>query len=132
MARKNTLQYQLLTTQSLSANFTSPVTSITYLDNLSYQINVTTTNSTGTFTIQGSTDYEISLPTSTVINPGNWCDLPLASTAGVASPTVAAANDVIIVDMNQLPFVAIRIKYTSGTAGTGTVDIWISAKQIGG
>jgi hypothetical protein len=128
MARKNVLHYEVLTGQSLSSSFTSPVTFIKYLDNISYQVNVKTTNSTGTFAIQGSNDYNINEASPTVVNPGNWVTLPL----GGGVPFANAANDNIIVDMNQVPFNALRLVYTSTTAGTGTCDAWIVGKQIGG
>lgn len=126
MARKNTLLYPVLN-QSLAASFTSTPTIITYLDNISIQINITTTNSTGTFSIQGSNDYARTEPSDVVSNAGNWVDLTLSGT-----PTVAAANDSIIIDMNQLPFTAIRIKYTSTIAGTGHCDMYTVARQLGG
>lgn len=128
MSRKNTLQSEILQNQSLSADFISPVTVITYLDNISYQINITTTDSIGNFTVQGSNDYEIYTPTNEVQNAGSWVDLPL----GGGIPNANAANDQIIIDMNQVPFKALRISYDSLTAGTGTCDIWILGKQIGG
>lgn len=128
MARKNTVVYKVKSAQSLASGFTTNPTFINYLDNIAYQINVTTTNSTGTFVVQGSIDYAISEPGGAVTNAGNWCDLPL----GGGTPTVAAANDVILIDMNQLPYVAVRVKYTSTVAGTGICDIYILAKQLGG
>jgi len=132
LARKNVLTPFKLngnTPQSLSADFTSPVTTITYGDNIAYQINITTSNSTGTFSVQGSVDYQVDGPTGTVINTGHWVDLILG---GVGVPTVSAANDTILIDMNQVPFNALRLSYTHNTAGTGTCDMYIMAKMIGG
>lgn len=128
MARKDTIRTQLLSAQSLATSFTSPITIIRNLDNCSYQLNVTTTNSTGTFSVQVSDDYDVSPPTGVVTNVGHWVDLVL----GGGTPTVAAANDTIMIDMNQLPFNAMRIAYTAGTAGTGHCDLWLVSKQIGG
>lgn len=126
MARKNTLNWQLLNDQSLATSFISPVTFIRNTDNVSYQINVTTSNSTGTFTIQVSDDYAINNE-GAVTNPGSWLTLTLSGT-----PTVAAANDVIGISLNQLPYDAIRLVYTASTPGTGTCDATITSKQIGG
>lgn len=127
MARKNILRHEIASGQSLSASFTSQPTIIKFTDNISYQINIQTVDSQGIFTVQGSNDYEINEPGSQVINPGNWVDLTLS---GV--PSVAAANDEILISMNQVPFNALRIKYTSTVAGTGTCDMWIMTKQVGG
>jgi hypothetical protein len=126
MSRKNVLVHRLAEAQSLAANFNSPVTLIKYLDNMSYQINVDTSNSEGSFKVQGSLDYTVG-PAGEVIDSGSWVDLDIGG-----SPLVEAQNDTILIDMNQLPFVAIRLVYTSDTAGTGTCDIWIVGKQLGG
>lgn len=130
MARKNVLVHQLEASKSLAASFTTDPTVILYGDNIAYQINVTTSNSEGSFSVQASLDY---VPADNPINSkpanmGNWIDLTLAG--GV--PIVAAANDQIIIDLNQLPFVAVRLKYNSSTAGTGTCDVYIASKQLGG
>lgn len=125
--RKNTNRYKLESSKSLAASFTTTPTMITFMDNCSYQINITTSNSTGTFTVQGSDDYQAA---SSVQQPvtGSWIDLPLGG--DTAAPIANAANDNIIINMNQLPFNAIRIIYTSTIAGTGTCDIWIVEKQL--
>lgn len=128
MARKDTLQSKLLTGQSLAATFTGPVTVIKNTDSISYQINVTTTNSIGTFKVQVSDDYTQYAPSEAVTISGNWADLPLGGDA----LSINAANDVLSVELRSLSFQAIRIVYTSGTAGTGTCDLWISTKQLGG
>lgn len=100
---------------------------VTYMDNCAYQINITTSDSTGTFKVQASVDHQdqnaVQQP-----NTGNWVDLPLGG--ATTSPVVAAANDVIIINLNQLPFNAIRLTYTAGTAGTGVVDIWVEEKML--
>lgn len=127
MARKNQLVVPLLTNQSLAASFTSPVTLVKYLDNISYQINITTSDSAGTFAIQASNDYAVSEPTNKVTNPGTWSALPIGGT-----PTVAGANDTIMVDINQYPFNALRVVYTAGTPGTGICSLILQARQLGG
>ncbi len=129
MARKDVLRHLLVESQSLAASFNSTPTMVTYLDNCSYQINVTTTNSTGTFKVQGSDDFQavhgVDQP-----NTGNWVDLPLGGPT--ANPVIAAANDTILINLNQIPFNALRLVYTAGTAGTGHCDIWLVDKQLGG
>jgi hypothetical protein len=128
MARKNVNVYQILTDESLAANFNSAPTLVKNLDNCSYQINVTTSDSTGSFKVQASNDYAIDETVNTVTNAGQWFDLTLAG----GTPTVSGANDVIGINLNQLPFVAIRLSYTSTIAGTGTCSATIVTKQIGG
>jgi hypothetical protein len=127
LARKNTLQEQIASAQSLATNFISAPTIVSYMDNCSYQINVTTSDSTGTFSVQTSNDYQPATPDIAGV-AGNWADLSL----GGGSPAAAAANDTIIINLNQLPFKATRITYTAGTAGTGHCDIFLFNKQIGG
>jgi hypothetical protein len=129
LSRKNVLDYRLVSSQSLAATFTSDPTVIQFLDSVCYQINVTTTNSQGTFSVEGSLDY---VPANTPsqgqpANDGNWAALHLTGT-----PSVSAANDTILIDLNQLPYKAIRLKYTSSVAGTGTCSIYLNARQLGG
>lgn len=128
MARKDVIRHELVASQSLASSFNSQPTMVTYLDNMSYQINVTTSNSTGTFKVQGSNDFQIGAPSQNTSNTGNWIDLPLAGP--LTNPVVSAANDTILIDLNQLPFNAIRLVYTSTIAGTGTADIWIEGKML--
>lgn len=125
--RKNTVVYPVITNQSMSASFNSSPTIIRYLDNVSYQINVTTTDSTGTFNIQVSNDYQFDEVANRVVSIGNWDNLTLSGT-----PSAAGANDIINISLNQLPFYAIRLSYTAATAGTGTCSAYLSAKQVGG
>lgn len=129
MARKNILRQELSSSQSLAASFQSTPTIITYLDNCSYQINVITTNSTGTFSIQGSVDYATRTQEEPG-NTGNWIDLPLGGSS--VAPVAAAANDSILINLNQVPFNALRVSYVSTISGTGTCEIWLLDKQLGG
>lgn len=128
MARKNVVVYKLNASQTMASSFTTSPTLIKYLDNIAYQINVTTTNSTGTFSVQASLDYAVDEVGNTPTNLGNWITLTLAG--GV--PTIAAANDLILINLNQLPFNAVRLVYTPTIAGTGTCDVFVMGRQIGG
>ena len=98
--------------QSMAANFNSDATVVSNEDVLSYQINITTSNSTGTFYLQCSNDNS------------NWVTIGTAGTA-------AAANDSIVVDIGDLSCKYMRISYTSTIAGTGTCDILLMARSIG-
>lgn len=128
--RKNILHFPVATAQSLAASFNSIPTIVQNLDNCAYQIVVTTTNSTGTFAVQASLDYAPSAsgPEFPAAIAGTWVDLTL----GGGTPTVAAANDQIVINLNELPFKAIRLAYTSTIAGTGVADIQFFGKQAGG
>lgn len=127
MARKNVLEYQLATAQSLAASFISPVTVTKYLDNCSYQIDVTTSDSNGSFTVEVSDNYAINEETNSVTSAGTWGTLPIGGT-----PVAGGANDVIQIDINQLSFKAMRIRYVSSVAGTGTCAIKLVCRQLGG
>lgn len=114
----------LVAAQSLAASFNSTPTVFAYTDNISYQINITTSNSTGTFAVQGSLDY-VQAGMGGPGVAGNWTSLNLS-----AVPTVAAANDTILINLNQVPYPALRLAYTAGTAGTGTCKIIVTAKGL--
>jgi len=129
MSRKNTLKYNVFDPAlfvSLATSFISNPTFIRNTDNVSYQIDITTTDSIGMFSVQVSDDYALG-PDNTVINPGTWVTLTLS-----AVPVAAAAPDTIGISLNQLPYDAIRLVYTSTTAGTGTATALLTSKQIGG
>lgn len=133
MSRKFSLVTQLVnpvshtTTFSLASSFFSPATVVRYLDNCSYQINVSTTDSVGTFTVQVSDDYYVNEGNDLVVmNPGTWTTIQLSG-----GPSVAGATDSIVIDLRQLPFYAVRLAYTSSVAGTGTAQIYITDKSVG-
>lgn len=128
MARKNSFSFKVASAQSMATSFVTPATVIRNLDNDAYQINITTTNSVGTFSVEASLDYTIDETTGHVSNAGNWVTLNLAG----GSPSAAAANDSILIDLNQLSFEAIRLRYTSSVAGTGVCDVYVFCRQLGG
>lgn len=117
MARKNIIApVKIASAQSLAAAFQATATQVPYLDNVSLQLNVTTSDSTGTFKIQATVDSV------------NWIDLDL----GGGVPDVAAANVNHLINLNQVPFNALRVSYVPTIAGTGVCDVWVEAKQVGG
>lgn len=128
MARKNVMSPQrIATAQSMSASFQSSPTIIQNTDNIGYQINVSTSDSTGTFSVQGSVDY-IPRTEEQPGNIGNWIGLSL----GGDPLLVTAGNEQMLINLMQVPFNALRIAYVAGTAGTGTCDIYVMTKQVGG
>lgn len=128
MARKNVLLYPVKLAQSLSASFNSPPTIVKFTDNVAYQINVTASGSSGTFKVQASLDYNPDVIGTQADTTANWIDLTLAG----GTPTISGSNDTILINLNQLPFNAIRLVYTSTVPGTGTCDIYIMSKQLAG
>lgn len=110
--RKYLPPYKIVTDGDMSANITSTVTEIKYLDQISIQITSVNTNAIGQFSIEGSLD--------------NLTFVPIT-----LSPTIAATtsgnNDAIIVDMKLLSFPYIRVKYTR-TSGAGICQVYISGK----
>jgi hypothetical protein len=127
MSRKNVNIYPLALSQSLGASFTTAPTLIKYMDNCAYQINATTSDAIGTFAVEASLDYATNEVTNLVTNAGNWIALTLAG----GTPSLASANDNIMINLNELPFNAIRLVYTR-TSGTGTMSVYIMTKQMGG
>ena len=116
MARKNIIApYLVASAQSMAANFTTAATTIDWMDNVFYQINITTSDSTGTFFPQVSIDGV------------NYNDLPVSATL-----VSAAANDTLTYDLREVPGHKVRIRYASTIAGTGTCNVYIQAKQKGG
>lgn len=112
----------------MTASFITPPTLIKYADNCSYQIVFNAGGSIGTFSVQASNDYAISEPSNLVTNAGDWVDLSL----GGGVPFSAGTADDIIIDLNQLPFNAIRLSYTSATPGTSVCNVYLITKQVGG
>lgn len=113
MSRKNVLKiHKVIENQSLDTNIIGPVTDITYLDNVGFQFNVTTTDAYGTFGVEASIDGIL------------WQALPVSPT-----PSVAGVSTVVLINLNQLPFPYVRPVYTT-VSGTGTCDGYISAKMI--
>lgn len=127
MSRKNANRYHLLTNQSLASSFQSEPTMIAYMDNISYQIDVVTSDSIGEFKIQASNNFQNQQAVQNP-EPGTWVDLPLGGPT--SNPVVNAANDVIIINLNQLPFNAVRIVYTASTPGTGTCSVTVMEKML--
>ena len=113
MAKNVLLPIPIATNQSLSANFNSISTTVPYHDSISYQINITTTDSTGAFYLQGSDDNINFADTGNIIN-------------------VNGANDTGLFSIQQWPFQYIRVRYNSTLAGTGTCNILLHARALGG
>jgi hypothetical protein len=124
MGRKNTLKkYQLITSGDMSADVTSSVTNIQYLDNIGIQLNFTGTP-IGVFRVQVSADYDQTAE-GQVLNAGNWINMALTPT-----PTASGSADQIYIDILPTSAPWIRVFYDS-TSGAGTLNGFITAKMIG-
>ena len=115
MSSKAIMQpYQVVIDGDMSADITSAESTVNYSDNAGYQI-VWTGAPVGTFSVE------------VTINGTAWEALTF-------SPVLTAPAGVpgsFVIDLNQLPFLKTRIKYTR-TSGTGTLNVWVMAKRLGG
>lgn len=114
MARKNTLVYQNITNGDMSGNITSVVTDISNTDNIGIHL-VFTGTPTGSFFIDASIDgAQFS-----------------AMDFGSPGPLAGGSADSIILNIQQCPYRKLMVRYVA-SSGTGTLNAWISTKQIGG
>lgn len=118
MALKNIVKpYHLLIDGDMSGSLLTGMVDVTYTDNVGIQLNFTGTP-TGTFAVEGSIDYDDHLET------GNWSSLTFSST-----PSASGAADVHLLNMNQLPYKKIRVRYTRAS-GSGTLNVYVMAKGL--
>lgn len=124
MARKNIARKKIASGVSLATAFQSELSNVQWLDNVGYIIETSgVTDNTGTFSVQ--------VRNTTSDDPNEqsqWANLTLT-----AVPTLANANAVFAINLNQLPFSEVRVAFTpAGITPDGTVTIWASIKQVGG
>jgi len=114
MSRRNKIRYKFWDAQSITATVTWSGTNISYLEGgVAIQLNVTTTGNDGQFAVQVSNDNS------------NWSDLTLDPII----PALASANTNIFINISDLNFEYLRVKFTQGSVTTnGTVTGWIVAK----
>lgn len=125
--------YQLVNGQSTASNFTSQAYETIDIDVEALQVNYSGSPS-GTFAIQGSTDYkEVYNPdgTVTVLNAGNWANLFFSVNGGtpVGSVAVPANPSPIIFDIYGTGVPFIRLVYTG--SGAGSFSAFVSGKRLG-
>lgn len=102
--------YPVVTAQALSASFSTPTIDVGLFDRLSVEIEATTSDAAGSFTLQGSLDQSI------------W----VALTTDAMS--LAGADKQILIDIQQTGIPFLRVTYTR-VSGTGTVTILAGAKE---
>ncbi len=121
--RKNVIKpTKVLSAQSLAASFNGPSTNIQFLDRVGISINVTTSDAVGEFKLQGR--ISPSAQDGASLGPsGEWSDLD------VDTMTISSVDKSIVIDVLNTGLIEIRVSYTR-TGGTGTCDVWVSAKEV--
>lgn len=123
MPKKNALlKFQNINAGDMSANITSVVTNIQFLDNVGVELDWTGTP-TGTVNVQVSVSYAQDAE-GNVTNAGTWNNVALNPSISIAG---SAGSQYI--DLNQLAAPWVRIVYTF-SSGTGALNGYISAKEI--
>lgn len=100
-------------TGSLSASFYSPITTVKLGDSVTYQIDILSTDSTGTFFAQCSDDGV------------SFADMGICG-------IVSAANDVAVTQIDPADTFYYRIRYSPTIPGTGSCQIRVGYKPKGG
>jgi hypothetical protein len=113
MSRKRVLTpYRLVTDGSLGADFYSPASTVSYDDNVGYQVKYAG-NPVGEFFVQGT------------INGEDWEDLELS--APIEATGIAGS---FVINLNQIPYYQLRLRFDHDS-GTGFVQVWIMTKTVG-
>jgi len=123
MPKNTLLKFQTITAGNASGNLTSAVTNIQRLDDVGIQVNVASGTPSGILQVQISADYSQD-NNGNVLNAGHWVDLN-----GVSQTLTAGAPSPVYFDMEELSAPWIRLVFTH-TGGSGTIDAFITAKQI--
>jgi hypothetical protein len=112
--RKNVLQnYKAINAGDMSGNLTSPSTNIQFLDNIGIQLLFPGAVASGQFFIDASLDNV------------NW------STLDIIPGMVASDPDgQILIDMNNMSFSHIRIRYVAVPGDVGSLTAFIEGKSI--
>lgn len=106
----------------LSANFITEISNVQYLDNVGLQLVWLGASADGEIFVECSNDYELDR------NVGTWTRLDFGSPILVGS---SAINNNHMVNISQIPFANVRVRFAAGGASSGTMKITITSKQIG-
>lgn len=124
--KSNLKKFPTVVNGDMSANVTSPVTAIEFMDNIGIQINFSG-SPVGNFQVQVSMDYNQDV-NGNVIDAGNWIAVPFpAPVSSINLPT--SVGSPIYIDLNQLSAPWIRLTYTA-TSGSGTLNSFICGKMV--
>ena len=110
--------------QSLASDFSATSTTVLTMDNIGLIISTSSvTDNTGTFAVWVRIKHS-----DNVNEQSSWAKLTLS-----AVPTLANADDVFFINLNQLPPCELQVRFVAaGGTPDGTCDIWLSGTQIGG
>lgn len=106
--------FKVLENGNMATSQVSVVTNIETSDDVGYQV-VWTGNAIGTFAVEAS------------INGVNWEELDLGS----PGPAAAGSSDSFLISLGLIPYPQVRLTYTA-SSGTGSLNVWVCAKRIGG
>lgn len=114
MSRKSVIRgHKVITDGDMSGSLTSEITNVTNLDNVGYIVEWSGSSPSG--------QIEVEIQSG----PSGWAPLDFGSTISVSGNTGS-----IILNINQIPFENIRLKYTA-SSGTGTLNVTLSSKVVG-
>lgn len=118
MSRKNVNNFVAFNDVVDGYGVESEVSSIAFLDNVSYQVEWTG-DLEGTFAVLASNNYD------KVKNLGTFYELTFSPGLGAATGTPGG----YLINLNQLPFKDVKMSFTP-SAGSGTLTIIINSKMI--
>lgn len=123
MARKNILNYQIIPLQDGSNQFDtkSNPTSTLYLDNISFQVELDGD-------LIGSLFVYVSNQT---VDPKLGQQVTKWSEVFNVAPQIDMSTRTMLINMMQVPFQWIALEWAPG-AGTGNINVLMTAKEIGG
>lgn len=115
----------------MSGSLTSPVTAITVLDNVAYQLDFSG-SPVGYFQVELSSNYNQD-ELGNVLNPGTWVPVIFTYFNGTifvtSSHIPTSSGSPIIIEITQTACPFARVVYTS-TSGSGTLNAIVSAKMV--
>ena len=115
MAGKSILKpYKIVNAETMGGSVTSGAIPIDRLDNVGIQLQWTGTP-TGDFYVDGR-----------VHDDAPWTELTLSTAVAAAG----SASDALI-NLSGVPYQDLRLRYVR-TSGTGSLNAWATAKQLGG
>lgn len=121
MGRKNVvLPFKLFDAVNMAtATHTSVVTDTLYLDNIGLFVNWSGGTADGELIVEVSNDKDAS--------PSNWTTLDFGNPI-----SLTGASGSHIVNINQVPFAKMRIRYVEDGTATGNLTVTLVSKQVGG
>jgi len=116
MARKNTHSHKMINATSMGATITSAATSVKNMDKAGILVEWSA----------GSTPVGVITVQARFSPTGNYVDLDFGSAINVSGNSGSHQ-----IRLDELPFQDIRVVYTR-TSGSGTLNVTVVIKQVGG